>query len=178
MKLSTAQVCDALVTRPDLQAAVEIFTTELPIFSAGKRIQGLLALVLAGGDKIARRKEIADRLREGCVVLIENHARLDCSCLDAADIEGFKAAPQPKNGDELGVIVNGALRNTPEFAKNGLSVRALSVNPLPFLSPSPAMLEHLELNAFPFRQGGFILGDSDGLVVFRDRSVFAQLGLS
>jgi regulator of RNase E activity RraA len=176
MKWSTAQVCDALVQRPDLQEDVEIFTTELPIFSAGKRIQGKLAVVMAIGDAIVRRQTIADRLKEGCVVLIENHARLDCSCLDAADIEGVKAATQPQNGDELGVIVHGALRNTPEFGKNGLSVRALSVNPLPFLSPSPAMLEHLELNAFPFRQGGFVVGDSDGLVVFRDRSVFEQLG--
>ncbi len=176
--LTTAVICDALLKRADVASDVAIFPTEFPIFTQNMRIEGRIRSIPAGGDDNSRREAIADALSGGFVVLIENEGRLDCSCFEDADLNVHRARPVKSRTPRI--IVNGAVRSSSVIAKKDpafLSLRALSVHPMPF-SPPTKEVAVSAAESFPFGQGGYVVGDGDGLIVLRDEGVLARLGLA
>jgi regulator of RNase E activity RraA len=170
MKLTTAQICDALVLHPAIQADVKIFTTDFPIFSSSEHLDGPLAIVEAGGDPKHRREQIARLIAAQHVVLIENFGRTDCACLEKIDLADISGRPK-------GIIVNGALRDSSLIANRTYSIRARAVNPMPFSAPSSHGRNQPAPEAFPFRGQAYVVGDGDSLVVLRSEMVLVRLGL-
>jgi regulator of RNase E activity RraA len=170
MKLTTAQICDALVLHPAIQADVKIFTTDFPIFSSSEHLDGPLAIVEAGGDPKHRRKQIASAIDAKHVVLIENFGRTDCAGFERDDLADVSGKPK-------GIIVNGALRDSSLVANRTYSIRARAVNPMPFSAPSSHGRNQSAPEAFPFRGHAYVVGDGDSLIVLRSEMVLVRLGL-
>jgi regulator of RNase E activity RraA len=170
MKLTTAQICDALVQHPAIQADLKIFTTDFPIFSNSDHLEGILEFVEAGGDPEYRRKQIASAIAAKHVVLIENFGRTDCAGFEKNDLADVSGRPE-------GIIVNGALRDSSWLATRTYSIRARAVNPMPFSAPSSGGRNQPAPEAFPFRGQAYVVGDGDSLIVLRSEMVLVRLGL-
>jgi regulator of RNase E activity RraA len=129
-----------------------------------------LAIVEAGGDPEHRRKQIASAIDAKHVVLIENFGRTDCAGFERNDLADVSGRPK-------GIIVNGALRDSSLLANRPYSIRARSVNPMPFSAPSSNGRNQPAPEAFPFRGQAYVVGDGDSLIVLRSEMVLVRLGL-
>jgi regulator of RNase E activity RraA len=169
MKVSTADVGDALVKHPDEMPNAALFGPEFAFYTNHTHLMGHLLACKPLIDRDAFRTRLGRLSDKPHVVLVENGGRTDCACFDHADLVAIHAAA-------TGVIVHGAIRRSALFARFPRPVQAMTTNLLPYQTPQKSSVGQDE-EVFPFIEGGFVISDSDGMVVLRSKAVLWRIGI-
>ncbi len=158
-KIATADICDAMGN------AVEIISTPFHNYGGRPYFSGPAVTVRTDNDN-SEVKNLLTTPGHGRVLVVDNRGRMNC-----AMVGGNLAKWGAENG-WAAIIVHGCVRDLHEMIEQPIAIKALATYPKRSDKGSAeSHLGNITLAGVTIRDGMWLTGDLDGLVVTTEKPV-------